>query len=163
MEKLLKKDVTFLWDDDCQKSLDTLKEKMVTMPILVFLDWKKEFHVHVDTSCIALGAVLTQVSEGELDHPIAFTSRKLLKNENNYLTMKRKGFTMVYKLQKFRHYLLGRHFRMYTDHYALKYLVNNVVLEGGDMHMAAIIPGVRFQSNCEAREIKCRFRSSIAH
>ena len=26
---------------------------------LVFQDWKKEFHVHVDASCIALGAVLT--------------------------------------------------------------------------------------------------------
>jgi len=38
MERLLKKDVTFCWDDDCQKRLDVLKEKMVTMPILVFLD-----------------------------------------------------------------------------------------------------------------------------
>ena len=38
MEKLLKKDVMFFLDDDCHKILDTLKEKMVTMPILVFLD-----------------------------------------------------------------------------------------------------------------------------
>ena len=59
MEKLLKKDVTFYWNDDYKKSLDVLKEKMVTMPILVFSNWKKEFHVHVDVSCIALGAVLT--------------------------------------------------------------------------------------------------------
>jgi len=59
MEKLLKKEVTFCWNEDCQKSLDVLKGKMVTMPIIVFPDWKKEFHVHVDASCIALGAVLT--------------------------------------------------------------------------------------------------------
>ena len=59
MEKLLKKDVTFCWNDDCKKSLDILKEKMVTAPILVFPDWKKEFHVHVDASCIAMGVVLT--------------------------------------------------------------------------------------------------------
>lgn len=32
MEKILKKDATFCWDDDFQKSLDVLKEKMVTMP-----------------------------------------------------------------------------------------------------------------------------------
>jgi len=63
MEKLLKKDVTFCWNEDCKKILDILKEKMVTAPILVFLDWKKEFHVHVDVSCIALGAVLTQAGE----------------------------------------------------------------------------------------------------
>ena len=64
MEKLLKKDATFCWDEECQNSLDVLKENMVTALILVFPDWKKEFHVHVDASCIVLGAVLTQASEG---------------------------------------------------------------------------------------------------
>jgi hypothetical protein len=34
--------------------------KMVTVPILVFPDWTKEFHVHVDASSIALGVVLAQ-------------------------------------------------------------------------------------------------------
>ena len=82
----MKKDVTFCWDDDCQKSLDVLKEKMVTAPILVFPDWKKEFHVHLDTSCIALGAVLTQDGRGELEHPIAFASRRSSKAEKNYST-----------------------------------------------------------------------------
>eukprot|EP00253_Pinus_taeda_P022643 PITA_22643 len=72
MEKKLKKDTTFCWDEECQRSLDVLKEKMVTAPILVYPNWKKEFHVQVDASCIALGAVLTQASEGEMDHPIAF-------------------------------------------------------------------------------------------
>ena len=35
---------------------------------------------------------------------------------------------MVYALQKFKHYLLGGHFKMFTDHSVLKYLVNNPVL-----------------------------------
>ena len=58
MEKLLKKDIKFQWNDECQQSLDILKDKMVTTPILVFPDWSKEFHVHVDASSIALGSVL---------------------------------------------------------------------------------------------------------
>ena len=37
---------------------------------------------------------------------------------------------MVYALQKFRHYLLGTSFKMFTDHSALKYLVNKPVLGG---------------------------------
>jgi len=52
MEKLLKKDATFCWDEECQRSLDVLKENMVIAPILVFPDWKKELHVHVDASCM---------------------------------------------------------------------------------------------------------------
>jgi hypothetical protein len=54
MEKLLRKDTKFQWNDDCQHSLDTLKEMMVTMPILVFPKWENTFHVHVDASAIAL-------------------------------------------------------------------------------------------------------------
>ena len=50
---------------------------MVTTPILVLPDWRKEFHLHVDASCIALGEVLTQASEGEMDHPIASVRMKL--------------------------------------------------------------------------------------
>eukprot|EP00253_Pinus_taeda_P027851 PITA_27851 len=71
---MLKKDATFYWNEECKQSLDVLKEKMVTASILVFLDWKKEFHVHVDVSCIELGVVLTHTREGEFDHPIAFAS-----------------------------------------------------------------------------------------
>jgi hypothetical protein len=36
---------------------------------------------------------------------------------------------MFYALQKFRNYLLGSHFKFFTDHSALKYLVNKPVLE----------------------------------
>ena len=38
MDKLLKKDVKFQWSEQCQESLNFLKNKMVTTPILVFLD-----------------------------------------------------------------------------------------------------------------------------
>jgi hypothetical protein len=87
--------------------LDILKERMVTAPILVFPDWKHPFHVHVDASSRALGIILAQVGEGGLDHPIAFASRKLSSTKCNYTTTEREGLTMVYALQKFRHYILG--------------------------------------------------------
>ena len=69
--------------------------------------------------------------EGELDHPIAFASRKLSKVEKNYSMTEHEGLAMVYVLQKFKHYILGRHFKMYIDHSSLKYLVNKPVLGGG--------------------------------
>jgi hypothetical protein len=60
MEKPLKKDCQFNWTDRIPAELRHTETKMVTVPILVFPDWTKEFHVHVDASSIALGAVLTQ-------------------------------------------------------------------------------------------------------
>ena len=60
MEKFLKKDVSFFWDDECQKSFELLKENMVSAPILIFPDWEKVFHIHVNASGIALMDILTQ-------------------------------------------------------------------------------------------------------
>jgi hypothetical protein len=101
-----------------------------TAPILTYPNWKVEFHVHIDASAVVLGAILVQLGEGNLDHPIYFSSRKLSQDEHNYTTTEREGLAMVYALQKFRHYLLGSHFKFFTDHSSLKYLVNKPMLEG---------------------------------
>jgi hypothetical protein len=91
LENLLNKEVNFEWNEECQQSLDTLKQKLVTPPIIVFPDCKKEFHVHVDASSMALGIVLAQPGEGGLDHPISFSSRKLSTTEQNYTTTENEG------------------------------------------------------------------------
>lgn len=56
----------------------------MTTPIPVFPDWTKEFSMHVDASSIVLREVLAQLGEGEVDHPIASSSRKLSSIERNY-------------------------------------------------------------------------------
>jgi hypothetical protein len=96
-----------MWSEECQAALNILKEKLVSAPILVYPNWNKQFHVHIDASGIALGVVLAQPGEGSLDHPIYFSSRKLSTTEKNYTTTEREALAMVYSLQKFRHYLLG--------------------------------------------------------
>jgi hypothetical protein len=111
MENLLMKEEKFQWDKDCQKGLHILKKKLVTALILIFPYWNKELHVHVDASSIVLGIVLSQPREGDIDHPIAFASRKLSIAKKNYTTTQREGLTM------------------YTNH-SLKYLVNKLVLGG---------------------------------
>ena len=56
---------------------DILKENLSTTPILIFSNWKNEFHVHVDSSGIALEAILAQPGDRAMDNPIYFASRKL--------------------------------------------------------------------------------------
>jgi hypothetical protein len=108
--------------------LDTLKEKMVTMPILFFPNWSKIFHVHVDALSNALGNFLAQPWEGNIDHSIYFSNRKLSDAENNYTTTEHGGLDMVYALEKFLHYLLGSAFKFFIDHSTLKYFLNKSVL-----------------------------------
>jgi hypothetical protein len=98
LENILKKYCQFQWIEECQQSLDTLKQKMVTVPNLVFPNWSKEFHVHADVSYIELGEVLAQPGVGDIDHPLSFSSRKLSTTEINYTTTEREGLSMVYAL-----------------------------------------------------------------
>jgi len=98
MEYLLKKDTTYFWNDDYKKSLEILKKKMASAPILVFPKWEIKFHVHVDVLCITLGTVPMQEGEKGIDHPVTFASWSLSKAENNYSTTKREGLAMVYAL-----------------------------------------------------------------
>jgi hypothetical protein len=85
--------------------------------------------MHVDASGISLGAILEQPGDGAMDHPTYFASKKLSQDELNYTMTEREGLAMIYALQKFRHYLLGSHFKFFIDHSALKYIVNKPVLE----------------------------------
>ena len=75
--------------------------------------------MHVNASSIALGDVLAQLRARDIDHLLSFSSKKLSIAEINYTTTEREGLAMVYALQKFRHYLLGGHFKMFIDHPAL--------------------------------------------
>ena len=143
MEKLLKKEVNFQWNEDYQRGLDTLKQKLVTVLILIFPNWNKEFNVHVDASSIALGAVFSHPWEGNIDHPIDFVSKKLSIAEKNYTTTEWEGFMMVYALQKFNNYLLGYHFKMYKP-LCIKILSQQASVGGENMTVALIISGILF-------------------
>ena len=60
LKKLLNKTEAFGWTSECEAALDLLKEKMVSAPILAYPYWNVEFHLHINASGIALGAVLAQ-------------------------------------------------------------------------------------------------------
>jgi hypothetical protein len=60
MTALLGKKVEFKWTPACQKSFETLKEKLTTAPVLILPDVHQPFSVYCDTSYTGLGCVLMQ-------------------------------------------------------------------------------------------------------
>src|ERR1700738_1920331 len=127
---LLKKDEAFEWTTNCQQTFELVKRLLTTTPILMAPNWSMEFHVHCDASNIAIGAVLAQKVNGNIDSPIYYASRLLNQAEKNYSTTEREALAMVYSVNKFRHYLLANHFVFYVDHQALLYLINRPIISG---------------------------------
>ena len=72
MMKLTMKGAPFVWTDDCEASFHTLKEKLVSAPILVLPESGKRFIVYTDASCVGLGYEF--IKEGKV---ISYASRKL--------------------------------------------------------------------------------------
>nr|AAM01170.2 Putative retroelement [Oryza sativa Japonica Group]ABB46922.1 retrotransposon protein, putative, Ty3-gypsy subclass [Oryza sativa Japonica Group] len=117
MTQLLKKEEKFVWSPQCEKAFQTLKEKLVSSPVLILPDTRKDFVVYCDASRQGLGCVLMQ--DG---HVVAYASRQLRPHEGNYPTHDLELAAVVHALKIWRHYLIGNRCEIYTDHKSLKYI-----------------------------------------
>lgn len=94
-----------------------LKERPMSAPILAVPDLTLEFVVCTDASLDGIGAVLMQ--EGRV---VAYESRKLKTHELNYPTHDLELAAVVHALTRWRHFLLGHHFELHSDHSSLQYI-----------------------------------------
>lgn len=113
------------WDEACEMAFSSLKSKLVSAPVLGFADFSKPFILEIDASHSGLGAMLSQDYQG-LKRPVAFASQGLHppeRNMLNYSSMKLELLALKWSVtEKFREYLLGAKFTMYTDNNPLSYL-----------------------------------------
>ena len=68
--------------------------------------------------------MLSQVKGKGEEHPIAYTSKKLLESEKNYSAIEREALAIVKGIKHFRSYLEGSTFTVQTDHNHLTHLGN---------------------------------------
>lgn len=120
---LLKKDKKFVWNAVEQLAFDSLKEKLMSPPVLCCPDFSKPMEIHVDASLVGLGAVLVQ-KIGKREQVIAYASRTLSKAERNYSTTERECLAVLFGAEHFREYVDGQHFMIITDHASLMWLQN---------------------------------------
>ena len=114
---MLLKIVKYNWSPDCDVAFKTLKEKLVSAPVLTPPDESKPYEVFYDASLQGFGGVLMQDKR-----IVAYTSRQLKPSEKNYSTHDLELAAVVHALITWRHLLLGRKVDIFTDHKSLKYI-----------------------------------------
>ena len=117
MIELLKNDIKFKWTEDCEASFQELKKRLTTAPVLTLPDIHKEFQVYCDASRLGLGNMLMQ--DGRV---VSYASRQLKPHGLNYVTHDLELAAVVHALKTWRHFLIGNHCEVYTDHRSLKYI-----------------------------------------
>ncbi|GJV54070.1 reverse transcriptase domain-containing protein [Tanacetum coccineum] len=123
MTYLLEKETRFVFSKDCIDAFQTLKKKLTEAPILVVPDWNQPFELMCDASDFAIGAVLGQRNTKHFQ-PIHYASKTMTEAQIHYTTTEKEMLAVVYAFEKFRPYLVLSKSIVYTDHSALKYLMN---------------------------------------
>lgn len=77
--------------------------------------------LQTDASDMGLGAVLSQVQEGE-EHLVLFISRKLTTAKKNYAAMEKEALAVKWAVLELRYYLQGQKFTLLIDHSPLQWM-----------------------------------------
>ncbi|GJT26578.1 reverse transcriptase domain-containing protein [Tanacetum coccineum] len=117
------KETPFVFSKDCIDAFETLKKKLTEAPILVVPDWNLPFELMCDASDFAIGAVLGQRKMKHFQ-PIHYASKTMTEAQIHYTMTEKEMLAVVYAFEKFRPYLVLSKSIVYTDHSALKYLMN---------------------------------------
>lgn len=109
------------WSSVAEESFQVLKKALCAQPVLYSPDFSKDFLVQTDASDVGIGAVLSQVHNGE-EHPVVYLSRKLNDHEQRYAVIEKECLAIKWAVDALRYYLLGRQFELITDHAPLKWM-----------------------------------------
>lgn len=113
-----------VWTEECNIAFESFKKILSSPPVLSTPDFNHEFCVGTDASNSGVGAVLYQTING-VKKFICFVSSALSDSQRNYPATKKELLAIVFALKKFREWLWGSHFTLYTDHMSLIYLFDN--------------------------------------
>jgi len=139
LTQLLKKDA-FHWNKEAQLAFESLKEAMVTLPVLALPNFNKVFVVETDALGLGIGAVLMQ--EG---HPIAFLSQGFSIRAQSKSVYERELMAIVFAVQKWRHYLMGKHIIIRTDQRSLQFLMGQHVMAEEQQKWVTKLMGFDFE------------------
>jgi hypothetical protein len=120
---LTTKDKVWEWSDACQTAFDTLKQQFASSPILVIPDSTKPYRIECDASDYATDAILSQQSDDNLWHPVAYLSKAMTAAERNYDIHNKELLAVVHAFDTWQHYLEGTtHFiDVFSNHSNLTY------------------------------------------
>lgn len=159
---LTKSTQEFQWNEKAEKAVNELKGILAKLPEMHLPDVSKPFILRTDSSQFAIGAVLSQKFDNK-EYPVAYFNRKLrgdIDGRTNQLTGE-KGPTgeLAYRtheqellavhdaLQKWRHYLLGSDFQIFTDHHPLRFFMTQKRLSPRQARWAEFIGQFELEIN----------------
>jgi hypothetical protein len=123
--QLFKKGTPWVWTPTHDAAITTLKQVLTSSPVMRLPNFDKPFILCTDASDTGLGAILSQLDDDHMEHPVYYASRTLVGGEPRYTVTERECLAVKWACDLFRPYLLGRPFTVFTNHAALVWLARS--------------------------------------
>lgn len=105
LQNLLRKNVDFEFDNDCEHAFELLKEQLTSQPVSKLFSYTAQTELHTDASSHGLGAILFQKQKGGEWAPIAYYSQTTNQAEKNYHSFELEMLAIVRAVERFHIYL----------------------------------------------------------
>lgn len=126
---LTRKNRRIVWGQDQIQAFHRIKQIQLSSSVLVCPDFSRPFSLQCHASTVGLGAVLSQL-KGESELVVAYASRLLTKSERKFSDTERECLAVVWAAQKYRPYLEGRKYVVFTDAHSLRWLLGQRSVAG---------------------------------
>lgn len=124
LRNLVKPGSKFEFDEQCRQAFITLRDKLISAPVLALYNPSRETELHCDASSDGFGGILLQRQDDGKLHPTAYFSKRTTSAESRYHSFELETLAIIYSLRKFRIYLEGIPFRIITDCNSLAMTLN---------------------------------------
>lgn len=122
LRQLTRDKVPFSWTKEHETSFQYLKDLMSSLETLGYFNNDHRTRVIADASPVGLGAVLVQFEGKSDENPniISYASKSLTDTEMRYCQTEKEALALVWSVERFSVYLIGRVFELETDHKPLE-------------------------------------------
>ncbi|XP_027169602.1 uncharacterized protein LOC113769344 [Coffea eugenioides] len=129
--KLLKKNVSLHWNEECQQAFDKNKDYLLQPPVLVPPKPGRPLIMYLSVLDGAVGCVLGQHDDsGRKEQAIYYLSKKFTLYEANYSYIEKSCCALAWAAQKLRHYFLSHTTYLISRSDPLKYLLEKPMPTG---------------------------------
>lgn len=144
LTNMLKKQ-NFQWTEDSLQAFNTLKKVMTSTPVLALPDFSKSFIIECDASESGLGAVLQQQG-----CPIAFFSSTFAQRHRKLPAYEKELIGLTKAVRHWHPYFWGNSFIVRTDHYSLKFLLEQRISTSPQQQWISKLMGYDFKVEYKA-------------
>jgi len=166
---LLKKSEPWLWTATCEAAFIKLKSELCSERVIIPFDPNLPLILTTDASPTGVAAVLSHEVEG-IERPIAYASRSLNPSEINYSQLDREALAIIFGVNHFYNYLLGKKFILVTDNEPLTRIFHQnkalpQMTSARLLRYASFLSGfdytVRFKKGCNNESVDCLSRAPV--